>query len=94
MGTTRHGCSEHQCKETEGAPVLEPGAIVLARQGQSRDSKRVYYEDVQGVHTRMMHKVMHRRTECRECTREMMHKVMHKENKSAGSAHEEVHRNA
>ena len=48
MHTTRHGCGEHQCKETEGAPVLEPGAIVLARQGPSRDSKRVYYEDVQG----------------------------------------------
>ena len=74
MSTTRHGCSEHQCKETEGAPVLEPGAIVLARQGQSRDSKRVYYEDVQGVHTRMMHKVMHRRTYVQGVHRRMVHR--------------------
>ena len=74
MITTSHGCSKHQYKETEGAPVLEPGAIVLAVQGQSRDSKRVYYEDVQGVHTRMMHKVMHRKTYVQGVHRRMVHR--------------------
>ena len=70
MGTTRHRCSRHQCRKEEGAPVLEPGAIVRVRNEQSRDSKRVYYEVVQGVHTRSMHRECIREQMCRECTRE------------------------